>query len=118
MFASTFHKPHERRCVPADVREDLVWFRAVLTVEHQFNSIPVEHFARLQPPTYHVMMDASDTGIRALEPKLHQYIRLQLYVMVSPPQRKTTRSSACRRPYTNFSPLRLRFYVYYIDKSI
>ncbi|ETP52554.1 hypothetical protein F442_02450, partial [Phytophthora nicotianae P10297] len=42
-----------------------------------FNSIPVEHFARLQTTTYYVMMDASDTGICALERQLRQYIRLQ-----------------------------------------
>jgi len=76
-FAATFRHSNERRTIPSDVREDLSWFAAVLTHANQLNSIPVEHFARLQPPTRHVFMDASDTGLCALEPQLKQFLRVQ-----------------------------------------
>jgi hypothetical protein len=41
------------------------------------SSIPVEYFACIQPPSREVMMDASDTGLCALEPQLRQFIRVQ-----------------------------------------
>ncbi|KAG6954662.1 hypothetical protein JG688_00012252 [Phytophthora aleatoria] len=87
------------------VHEDLVWFCAVLTYEQRFNSIPIELFARLQSPTHHVMMDASDTGICALEPQLRQFIRLQLTQDVRDGfavSRKTTRPM-CRSSLMQFS---------------
>ncbi|OWY98421.1 LOW QUALITY PROTEIN: hypothetical protein PHMEG_00030825 [Phytophthora megakarya] len=54
----------------------------VLAQETQLNSIPVEHFAHLQPPSRHVFMDASDTGVCVLEPQLKQYIRVQFSAAV------------------------------------
>jgi hypothetical protein len=63
--------------IPDDVRDDLNWFLAVLALQQKFNSIPVEYFACIQPPSREVMMDASDTGLCALEPQLRQFIRVQ-----------------------------------------
>ncbi|OWZ06505.1 hypothetical protein PHMEG_00021235 [Phytophthora megakarya] len=76
-FLSTFRGVYTRKRVPGTVRDDLVWFATVLMCEEKFNAIPVEHFARLQPPSRHVMMDASDTGVCVLEPQLQQFIRVQ-----------------------------------------
>ncbi|EGZ22186.1 hypothetical protein PHYSODRAFT_495546, partial [Phytophthora sojae] len=77
VFAVGFKSPRMRRQIPPDVREDLRWFSLVLTMDTKFNSIPIEHFARLEPPSRHVWMDASDTGLCVLEPQLRQCIRLK-----------------------------------------
>ncbi|OWZ18119.1 LOW QUALITY PROTEIN: hypothetical protein PHMEG_0007843 [Phytophthora megakarya] len=61
----------------ARVGLDLRWYLAVLAQGTKFNSIPVEHFAQLLPPSRHFFMDASDTGVCVLEPQLKQYIRVQ-----------------------------------------
>ncbi|ETM49700.1 hypothetical protein L914_06107 [Phytophthora nicotianae] len=77
VFAGTFTRQHIRRTIPQDVREDLLWFQAVLELQHRFNSIPVEYFGDLLPPSRHVLMDASDSGLCVLETQLKQYIRMK-----------------------------------------
>ncbi|OWY94644.1 LOW QUALITY PROTEIN: hypothetical protein PHMEG_00035571, partial [Phytophthora megakarya] len=81
-FATTFPCLHIARPLPKAVREDLRWYLAVLAQGKKFNSIPVENFAQLLPPSRHVFMDASDTGVCVLEPQLKQYIRVQFSEVV------------------------------------
>ncbi|OWY97416.1 hypothetical protein PHMEG_00032055, partial [Phytophthora megakarya] len=82
VFATTLPRLHIAHPLPKAVREDLRWYLAVLAQGKKFNSIPVENFAQLLPPSRHVFMDASDTGVCVLEPQLKQYIRVQFSEVV------------------------------------
>ncbi|EGZ08636.1 hypothetical protein PHYSODRAFT_339079 [Phytophthora sojae] len=66
-----------RRKLPAQAVEDLKWFRLILHHSSRFNRVHVEQFARLDEPTVHVFMDASNQGLCVLEPALKQFIRVQ-----------------------------------------
>ncbi|OWZ16863.1 LOW QUALITY PROTEIN: hypothetical protein PHMEG_0009288 [Phytophthora megakarya] len=73
-FETTFRR-FEKRSVPPDVIDDLRWFLEVLPLEDKLNSIPVEYFSNAAEPSIFIYVDASDTGLCALEPRLKQYIR-------------------------------------------
>lgn len=45
--------------------------------KERFNGIPVSHFSNVAVPTVHVFMDASNSGLCALEPQRQEFIRLQ-----------------------------------------
>lgn len=59
--------------IPQDVREDLRWFKAVLQTE-RLNRVSFRMFLDVQPPQYHIFMDASDLGLCALFPEKRQYL--------------------------------------------
>ncbi|ETP14798.1 hypothetical protein F441_10285 [Phytophthora nicotianae CJ01A1] len=69
--------PGSKRQLNEDDRDDLFWFRAVLLNGDRFNKIPVVQFAGIATPTVHIFMDASDTGLCALEPTRLEYIRVK-----------------------------------------
>ncbi|OWY94330.1 hypothetical protein PHMEG_00035971, partial [Phytophthora megakarya] len=73
-FAVRMHSFGRRQLSP-EVVDDLRWFRAVLAFKVRFNSIPVEQFANVIPPSVHVYMDASNTGLCAINPERKEYIR-------------------------------------------
>ncbi|OWZ07803.1 hypothetical protein PHMEG_00019763 [Phytophthora megakarya] len=68
-----------RRCVSTCVppAPGILAKSPILAQGKKFYFIPVEHFAQLLPPSRHVFMDVSDTGVCVLKPQLKQYIRVQ-----------------------------------------
>ncbi|RLN94759.1 hypothetical protein BBJ28_00005285 [Nothophytophthora sp. Chile5] len=68
--------PYGGRLLSGDVINDLYWFRVILDNDDHFNGIPVERFAQISVPVIHVYMDASDTGLCALEPARREFIRI------------------------------------------
>ncbi|EGZ30020.1 hypothetical protein PHYSODRAFT_468016, partial [Phytophthora sojae] len=69
--------PYGARALDTDTIEDLRWFRAVMLNQNRFNGIPVSQFAATTPPCIIVEMDASNTGLCALDTSRREYIRLQ-----------------------------------------
>ncbi|RLN87345.1 hypothetical protein BBJ28_00008067 [Nothophytophthora sp. Chile5] len=57
-------------------RDDLRWFLAILRTA-RLNAIPLDRFAATQPPTWYIMMDASDRGLRALWPTRREYLQVE-----------------------------------------
>ncbi|EGZ27164.1 hypothetical protein PHYSODRAFT_321009 [Phytophthora sojae] len=69
--------PYGARALDTDTIEDLRWLRAVMLNQDRFNGIPVSQFAATTPPSIIVEMDASNTGLCALDTNRREYIRLQ-----------------------------------------
>ncbi|OWY94539.1 hypothetical protein PHMEG_00035696, partial [Phytophthora megakarya] len=67
----------EKSSLLAEAVEHPRWFKAVLQNHGQFNGIPVAKLARTAIPSVYVYMDASGTGLCALEPRRREFIRVQ-----------------------------------------
>ncbi|RLN84064.1 hypothetical protein BBJ28_00008356 [Nothophytophthora sp. Chile5] len=59
--------------------DDVRWFLVVLRTA-RLNSIPLSQFAALQPPDWHIFMDASDRGLCALFPGWGEYLQVEFTV--------------------------------------